>query len=117
MYIDHVFVAVQDSVGAVPVAQFASRLLIFCAGDVADGEVTVALAGALFSGGEGELVALIAVVGAVQGPAMLVMLPLVPLERVRRTDAEVEHGPVDHAAVEAKRAILRGDTTGSAEAA
>ncbi|WP_406158341.1 hypothetical protein [Streptomyces canus] len=33
------------------------------------------------------------------------------------TDAEAEHGPADPAAVEAKRAILRGDTAGSADAA
>ncbi|MFJ8535791.1 hypothetical protein [Streptomyces sp. NPDC093591] len=32
-------------------------------------------------------------------------------------DAEAEHGPVDQAAVEAKRALLRGDTAGSADAA
>ncbi|WNE99021.1 hypothetical protein PS467_28680 [Streptomyces luomodiensis] len=32
-------------------------------------------------------------------------------------DAEAAHGPVDHAAVEAKRALLRGDTAGSADAA
>ncbi|MGY3203181.1 hypothetical protein [Streptomyces sp. TE5632] len=32
-------------------------------------------------------------------------------------DAETEHGPVDQAAVEAKRAILRGNTTDSANAA
>jgi hypothetical protein len=32
-------------------------------------------------------------------------------------DAEADHGPVDHAVVEAKRAILRGDTAGSADAA
>ncbi|GHI04819.1 hypothetical protein [Streptomyces cellostaticus] len=32
-------------------------------------------------------------------------------------DAEAEHGPVDQAAVEAKRAVLRGDTAGSADAA
>lgn len=31
--------------------------------------------------------------------------------------AEAEHGPVDPAAVEAKRAILRGDTAGPADAA
>jgi hypothetical protein len=31
--------------------------------------------------------------------------------------AEAEHGPVDPAAVEAKRAILRGDGDGSADAA
>ncbi|WP_199830589.1 hypothetical protein [Streptomyces sp. MMG1533] len=32
-------------------------------------------------------------------------------------DAEAEHGPVDLTAVDAKRAILRGDTAGSADAA
>ncbi|WP_327432925.1 hypothetical protein [Streptomyces sp. NBC_01236] len=32
-------------------------------------------------------------------------------------DAEAEHGPVDPAAVEAKRAILRGDTANSADTA
>jgi len=32
-------------------------------------------------------------------------------------DAEAEHGPVDQATVEAKRAILRGDTANSADAA
>ncbi|RLU99292.1 hypothetical protein CTZ27_15210 [Streptomyces griseocarneus] len=32
-------------------------------------------------------------------------------------DAEAEHGPVDPAAVEAKRALLRGDTDTSADAA
>ncbi|MFI1334575.1 hypothetical protein ACH4U7_31615 [Streptomyces sp. NPDC020845] len=32
-------------------------------------------------------------------------------------DAEAEHGPVDQAAVEAKRAILRGDMADSADAA
>ncbi|MFF3764993.1 hypothetical protein ACFYYR_13030 [Streptomyces sp. NPDC001922] len=32
-------------------------------------------------------------------------------------DAEVEHGPIDPAAVEAKRALLRGDAGGSADAA
>ncbi|MEU8912278.1 hypothetical protein [Streptomyces nigrescens] len=32
-------------------------------------------------------------------------------------DAEAEHGPVDQVAVETKRAILRGDTAGSADAA
>ncbi|MEU7044098.1 hypothetical protein AB0A77_23980 [Streptomyces varsoviensis] len=32
-------------------------------------------------------------------------------------DAEAEHGPADQAAVEAKRAILRGGTAGSAGAA
>lgn len=32
-------------------------------------------------------------------------------------DAEAEHGPVDQAAVEAKRAVLRGDTMGSVDAA
>lgn len=31
--------------------------------------------------------------------------------------AEAEHGPVDPAAVEAKRAILRGDSAGPADAA
>ncbi|MEF9905445.1 hypothetical protein [Streptomyces sp. P9-A2] len=31
-------------------------------------------------------------------------------------DAETEHGPVDQAAVEAKRVLLRGDTAGSADA-
>jgi hypothetical protein len=31
-------------------------------------------------------------------------------------NAEAEHGPVDHAAVEAKRAVLRGNTAGSAGA-
>ncbi|MFF4018431.1 hypothetical protein [Streptomyces sp. NPDC001843] len=31
-------------------------------------------------------------------------------------DAEAEHGPVDPAAVEAKRALLRGDTAGSVDA-
>jgi hypothetical protein len=43
------------------------------------------------------------------------------LERARLRelieDAEAEHGPVDQAAVEAKRAILRGDAAGSADAA
>jgi hypothetical protein len=43
------------------------------------------------------------------------------LERDRLTeliaDAEAAHGPVDQAAVEAKRAILRGNTAGSADAA
>jgi hypothetical protein len=36
-------------------------------------------------------------------------------ERLRELieDAETEHVPVDHAAVEAKRAILRGEQTGS----
>ncbi|MEN8654904.1 hypothetical protein ABCR94_31030 [Streptomyces sp. 21So2-11] len=40
-------------------------------------------------------------------------------ERLRELieDAEAEHGPVDQAAVDAKRAILRGDTAGSANAA
>ncbi|WP_030858366.1 hypothetical protein [Streptomyces sp. NRRL S-37] len=33
------------------------------------------------------------------------------------TEAEAEHGPADPAAVEAKRAILRGDAAGSADAA
>lgn len=32
-------------------------------------------------------------------------------------DAEAEHGPVDQAAVEAKRAILRGNMADSADAA
>ncbi|MEH0424274.1 hypothetical protein [Streptomyces sp. B21-083] len=32
-------------------------------------------------------------------------------------EAEVEHGPVDQAAVEAKRALLRGGTADSADAA
>ncbi|MGO4420113.1 hypothetical protein AB4Z54_15620 [Streptomyces sp. MCAF7] len=32
-------------------------------------------------------------------------------------DAESEHGPVDQASVEAKRAILRGDMADSADAA
>jgi hypothetical protein len=32
-------------------------------------------------------------------------------------DAEAEHGPVDEAAVDAKRALPRGDTAGSADAA
>lgn len=32
-------------------------------------------------------------------------------------DAEAEHGPVDRAAVETKRATLRGDTADSADAA
>ncbi|MFJ8252224.1 hypothetical protein [Streptomyces sp. NPDC094466] len=32
-------------------------------------------------------------------------------------DAETEHGPVDRAAVDAKRAILRGGAAGSADAA
>ncbi|MFI1245349.1 hypothetical protein OHA63_26610 [Streptomyces anulatus] len=32
-------------------------------------------------------------------------------------DAETEHGPVDQAGVDAKRAILRGDAAGSADAA
>lgn len=32
-------------------------------------------------------------------------------------DAEAEHGPVDHAAVEAERAVLRGGTAGSVDAA
>jgi hypothetical protein len=32
-------------------------------------------------------------------------------------DAEAEHGPVDQTAVEAKRALLRGDAAGSADAA
>lgn len=43
------------------------------------------------------------------------------LERDRLTelieDAEAAHGPVDQAEVEAKRAILRGKTAGSADAA
>jgi hypothetical protein len=40
-------------------------------------------------------------------------------ERLRELieDAEAEHGPVDPAAVEAKRAILRSEKTGSADAA
>ncbi|UIX32011.1 hypothetical protein [Streptomyces sp. GQFP] len=41
-------------------------------------------------------------------------------DRLRRElieDAEAEHGPVDQAAVDAKRALLRGDTAGSADAA
>ncbi|CAL9542835.1 hypothetical protein SUDANB70_04298 [Streptomyces sp. enrichment culture] len=33
------------------------------------------------------------------------------------TEAEAEHGPADPAAVEAKRAILRGDAADSADAA
>lgn len=32
-------------------------------------------------------------------------------------DGEAEHGPVDQVAVEAKRALLRGETAGSADAA
>lgn len=32
-------------------------------------------------------------------------------------DAEADHGPVDQSAVDAKRAILRGETAGSADAA
>ncbi|MGW0770907.1 hypothetical protein [Streptomyces sp. NPDC002676] len=32
-------------------------------------------------------------------------------------DAETEHGPVDQAAVDAKRSLLRGDTAGSGDAA
>ncbi|MFG3116863.1 hypothetical protein ACGF4C_20985 [Streptomyces sp. NPDC048197] len=32
-------------------------------------------------------------------------------------DAEADHGPIDQAAVEAKRAILRGDAAGSVDAA
>ncbi|MEV5736472.1 hypothetical protein [Streptomyces sp. NPDC052292] len=32
-------------------------------------------------------------------------------------DAEAEHGPVDQAAIEAKRALLRDDKAGSADAA
>ncbi|MGW6741400.1 hypothetical protein ACWGDX_11810 [Streptomyces sp. NPDC055025] len=32
-------------------------------------------------------------------------------------DAEAEHGPVDRAAVDAKRALLREDTANSADAA
>jgi hypothetical protein len=32
-------------------------------------------------------------------------------------EAEAEHGPVDQASVEAKRALLRGDGAGSADAA
>ncbi|MFF3798713.1 hypothetical protein [Streptomyces sp. NPDC002134] len=31
-------------------------------------------------------------------------------------DAEAEHGPVDQAAIDAKRALLRGDAAGSADA-
>ncbi|MFI7242357.1 hypothetical protein [Streptomyces qinglanensis] len=40
-------------------------------------------------------------------------------DRVRELieDAETEHGPVDHAAVESKRAILRGDSADAADAA
>jgi hypothetical protein len=40
-------------------------------------------------------------------------------ERLRELveDAEAEHGPVDQAAVEAKRAILRGEQSGSVDAA
>nr|WP_241827265.1 hypothetical protein [Streptomyces graminilatus] len=40
-------------------------------------------------------------------------------ERLRELieDAEAAHGPVDQAAVEAKRALLRGDASGSADAA
>ncbi|WEV25199.1 hypothetical protein OYE22_08350 [Streptomyces sp. 71268] len=40
-------------------------------------------------------------------------------ERLRELieDAETEHGTVDRAAVETKRAILRGDTAGSVDAA
>jgi hypothetical protein len=40
-------------------------------------------------------------------------------ERLRELieDAEAVHGPVDPAAVEAKRAILRGEAAGSADAA
>ncbi|MEU0282181.1 MULTISPECIES: hypothetical protein [unclassified Streptomyces] len=40
-------------------------------------------------------------------------------ERLRELieDAEAEHGPVDPAAVEAKRALLRGDSGGSVHAA
>ncbi|MEU0674839.1 hypothetical protein ABZ330_18460 [Streptomyces sp. NPDC006172] len=32
-------------------------------------------------------------------------------------DAEAEHGPLDQAAIDAKRALLRGDAAGSADAA
>ncbi|MEU6227054.1 hypothetical protein [Streptomyces sp. NPDC047042] len=32
-------------------------------------------------------------------------------------DAEAEHGPVDQAAVDTKRALLRGDAAGSADTA
>lgn len=40
-------------------------------------------------------------------------------ERLRELieDAEAEHGPVDQAAVDAKRALLRGDATNSVDAA
>ncbi|WP_263976732.1 hypothetical protein [Streptomyces sp. NK08204] len=40
-------------------------------------------------------------------------------ERLRELieDAETEHGPVDQAAVEAKRALLRGDAADSADTA
>ncbi|WP_167538551.1 hypothetical protein [Streptomyces albofaciens] len=40
-------------------------------------------------------------------------------ERLRELidDAESEHGPVDQAAVEAERAVLRGEPAGSADAA
>ncbi|MFD8967949.1 hypothetical protein ACFV0C_23650 [Streptomyces sp. NPDC059568] len=40
-------------------------------------------------------------------------------ERLRELieDAEAEHGPVDRAAVEAKRALLRGDAAGPADTA
>lgn len=43
------------------------------------------------------------------------------LERERLREliaaAEAEHGPVDQRAVDAKRALLRGDATGSADTA
>ncbi len=43
------------------------------------------------------------------------------LERERLREliaaAEAEHGPVDHRAVDAKRALLRGDATSSSDAA
>ena len=40
-------------------------------------------------------------------------------ERLRELieDAEAEHGPIDPVAVEAKRAILRGEQSGSVDAA
>ncbi|MFD7899798.1 hypothetical protein [Streptomyces sp. NPDC059743] len=40
-------------------------------------------------------------------------------ERLRELieNAEAEHGPVDQAAVGAKRALLRGDAAGSADTA
>lgn len=40
-------------------------------------------------------------------------------ERLRELieEAEAEHGPVDQTAVETKRALLRGEKTGSADAA